>query len=403
MFDLRLLTLLEAGLPSWVIFFQTYLVFCHIYHPWMCPLARVLYLAVSVVAIVIGFYGLYKNIPVLKATTARLCEPLFELVKTWEMVSRIKYLGIMLFLHNSKRAFKWFLRMSQRMRSCISVLTQPFSKPIMAFLEILLPICHLYIQMGEYLCLFIWILMTSCWDLMDNLTKIVIFHVYFIFSTTWMICKLIITTIFWLICGILYAPIGLVVGLSNSVGFMFFQMCDFIGGIWLFVSGLFKLASAAELTLESYEVSKWGTFRNDLFSQVDRALNFGFSVVGSILRGFVAFFTACNRHRLSIYNHVQEFIRTLYQITQRSRVLNSIRRAKKPGSKTLALFVGIGFSFHTLDLIRCTCVLRSKEILKRKRYEVRKRGGQGLKGVVASCGVLEATSLAGSKGQGSTG
>ncbi|KAL8189194.1 hypothetical protein R6Q57_028760 [Mikania cordata] len=169
------------------------IVFCHIYRPWMCPLARVLYLAVSIVTVVIGFYDLYKNIPLLKATAARLCGPLFGWIETWEMASRIKYLGTMLFLHNSERAFKWFLTMSQTMRS--------------------------------------------------------------------------LTTIFWLICGILYAPIGLVVGLSNLVGFMFNQMCDIIGDIWLFVSDLFKLASAAESTVDSYEVSIWGTLRNDVFSQ----------------------------------------------------------------------------------------------------------------------------------------
>ena len=43
--DLRLLTLLEAGLPSWVIFLQSYPGFCHLYRPWMCPLARTLYVS----------------------------------------------------------------------------------------------------------------------------------------------------------------------------------------------------------------------------------------------------------------------------------------------------------------------------------------------------------------------
>ncbi|KAI7729253.1 hypothetical protein M8C21_002192 [Ambrosia artemisiifolia] len=325
--DLRLLTLLEAGLPSWVIFFQSYPVFCHIYRPWMCPLARVLYVAVSVVTVVIGFYDLYKNIPLLKATAARLCGPLFGWIETWEMLSRIKYLGTMLFLHNSEKAFKWFLRMSRSVRSCISVLTQPLSEPFMVFLEVLLPICQGYIQMGEYLCSVIWILITTCWNLVDNLIKVILFPVYFVASTIWMIMTSILYPIFWLICGILYAPIGLIIGLSNFVGFMFNQMYDFIGDISLFVSSLFKLASAAESTVGSHEVSMWRTLWNDLFSQIFRA-------VRSILSGFVAFFTACNRHRLSIYNHVQEFIRRLYHPSERSCVLDSIQRAKKPGSRS---------------------------------------------------------------------
>ncbi|XP_076928278.1 uncharacterized protein LOC143592195 [Bidens hawaiensis] len=329
MFDLRLLTLLEAGLPSWVIFFQSYPVFCHIYRPWMCPLARVLYVVVSVVTVVIGFYDLYKNIPLLKATAARLCGPLFGWIETWEMASRIKYLGTMLFLHNSEKAFKWFMKMSRNVRSCISILTQPLSEPFMVILEVLLPICQVYIQMGEYLCSFIWILITTCWNLVDNLSKIIIFPVYFVTSTIWMIVILILCPIFWLICGILYAPIGLIIGLSNLVGFIFNQMHDFIGDTWLFASGLFKLASAAESTVGHHEVSMWRALWNDLFSQIFRA-------VRSILSGFVAFFTACNRHRLSIYNHVQELIRRLYQPTGSSRVLSFIQRGKRPGSKMLA-------------------------------------------------------------------
>ncbi|KAF5787300.1 hypothetical protein HanXRQr2_Chr10g0451201 [Helianthus annuus] len=321
--DLRLLTLLEAGLPSWVIFFQSYPVFCHIYRPWMCPLARVLYVAVSVVTVVIGFYDLYKNIPLLKAAAARLCGPLFGWIETWEMLSRIKYLGTMLFLHNSEKAFKWFLRMSRSVRSCITVITQPLSEPFMVFLEVLLPIFQGYIQMGEYLCSFIWILITTCWNLVDSLIKIILFPVYFIASTIWTIVTLILYPIFWLICGILYAPIGLIIGLSNFVGFMFNQIYDFIGDISLFLSGLFKLASAAESSVGSHEVSMWRTLWNDLFSQIFRAIR-------SILSGFVAFFTACNRHRLSIYNHVQEFVRRLYQPTERSCVSDFIQRAKKP-------------------------------------------------------------------------
>ncbi|XP_076915966.1 uncharacterized protein LOC143575487 [Bidens hawaiensis] len=329
MFDLRLLTLLEAGLPSWVIFFQSYPVFCHIYRPWMCPLARVLYVMVSVVTVVIGFYDLYKNIPLLKATAARLCGPLFGWIETWEMVSRIKYLGTMLFLHNSEKAFKWFVKMSRNVQSCISILTQPLSEPFMVILEVLLPIYQVYIQMGVYVCSFIWILITTCWNLVNNLAKVILFPVYFVVSTIWMIVILILCPIFWLIFGILYAPIGLIIGLSNLVGFMFNQMHDFIGDIWLFVSGLFKLASAAESTVGHHEVSMWRALWNDLFSQI-------FHAVRSILLGFVAFFTACNRHRLSIYNHVQELIRRLYQPTGSSRVLSFIQRGKKPGSKMLA-------------------------------------------------------------------
>ncbi|KAI3716179.1 hypothetical protein L6452_23333 [Arctium lappa] len=321
MSDLRLLTLLEAGLPSWVIFFQSYPVFCHIYRPWMCPLARALYVVISLVTVVIGFYDLYKNVPVLKATAARLCGPLFGWIETWEMVSRIKYLGTMLFLHNFEKAVKWFLMMTRTVRSFVSVLTQPLARPFMVVLEVLLPVWNVFIEMGAYLCSFIWILMATFWNLVENLIKIILLPVYFISSIIWMIATAIMYPILWFLWGILYAPIRLVLGLSNFVGFIFKHMYDFLGGLWLFVSGIFKLASSAETTVSSYEAAMWHSLWNDLFSQIFRA-------VRSILNGFVAFFTACNRHRLSIYNHLQEFIRRLYQPTQRSMRAEPTKRRR---------------------------------------------------------------------------
>nr|GEX81281.1 hypothetical protein CTI12_AA096900 [Tanacetum cinerariifolium] len=322
MSDLRLLTLLETGLPSWVIFCQSYPVFCHIYRPWMCPLARVLYVAVSIVTVVIGFYDLYKNIPLLKATAARLCGPLFGWIETWEMVSRIKYLGTMLFLHNFKKAVEWFLMMTQTVRSFVSVLTQPLGRPLMVVLDVLLPVWNTYLQ-------FSWILAATFWNLVENLIEIILFPVYLISSIVWMIATAIFYPVFWLLWVLLYFPIGLILGVSNFVGFMFNHMHEFVGGIWLFVSGLFKLASNAETAASNYEVSMWRTLWNDLFSQI-------FCAVRSILNGFVAFFTACNRHRLSIYNHVQELVRRLNWPTRRSRLLSSFQRASTYGGKALA-------------------------------------------------------------------
>lgn len=138
--NLRLLTLLEAGLPSWAIFLQSYPVLCHLYRPWMCPLARALYVIISTVTVVIGFYDLYKNVPILKATASHLFGPLFDWIETWEMVSRIKYLGTMLFLHNCKKAVKCFVMISRIMRSFFCVLTQPFARPLLEIYGCLLPV-----------------------------------------------------------------------------------------------------------------------------------------------------------------------------------------------------------------------------------------------------------------------
>uniref|UniRef100_M0ZJ63 Uncharacterized protein n=2 Tax=Solanum TaxID=4107 RepID=M0ZJ63_SOLTU len=83
---------------------------------------------------------------------------------------------------------------------------------------------------------------------------------------------------------------------------------------WLFVSSIVRVTSQVETTVTSsaVSVSIWRSLWNDLFSQIFKALR-------SILYGFVAFFTACNRHRLSIYNHMSDFIQRLSQPGKRSQ------------------------------------------------------------------------------------
>lgn len=187
--DLRLLTLLESGLPSWVIFLQSYPGFCHLYRPWMCPLARGLYVFISVVTVLIGFYDLYKNVPVLKATASRLCGPLFDWIENWEMISRIRYLGTMLFLHNFQKAVKWFLMMTRTTRSFFSVLTQPMAEPFMELLGFILPLWNMCVQIVESFGSFIWILMESSWNLVDDIVVLLLSPIWFILSVLWSIGK----------------------------------------------------------------------------------------------------------------------------------------------------------------------------------------------------------------------
>ncbi|XP_039049352.1 uncharacterized protein LOC120190332 isoform X1 [Hibiscus syriacus] len=300
--DLRLLRLLEAGLPSWVIFLQSYPGFCHIYRPWMCPLARALYVLISIITVLIGFYDLYKNVPVLKATASRLCGPLFHWIETWEMVSRIKYLGTMLFLHNFQKAVEWFLTITSAIRSFFSFLYLPLAEPFMGLWDFLLPIWNMFSELLESLFSAIWIVISSLCSLVETLIEVLLMPMWFIGSVLWNMVTSAFYPIFWVLWEILYAPIRLLLFLASIVvsvcGFIF----ELVGGIWRSLSSIIRLASASEATVTStFEVSIWRSLWNDLFSQVFRA-------VRSILNGFVAFFTACNRHRLSIYNHVQDVI-----------------------------------------------------------------------------------------------
>ncbi|KAI9108998.1 hypothetical protein K1719_019953 [Acacia pycnantha] len=275
--DLRLLTLLEAGLPSWVIFLQSYPGFCNLYRPWMCPLARILYALISVVTVIIGFYDLYKNVPVLKATASRICGPLFDWIETWEMVSRIKYLGTMLFLHNIQKAVKWCLAFTHTARSFFSVLIQPLAEPLLEFFGFLLPSWNLLYNLAENFVSVVWIGIETSYNFIGDVLELLLWPLWSILTLFWSIATSVLYPIFWALWEIIYAPIRL----------------------------LFAVASSSEATISTYKVSMWRSLWNDLFSQIFRA-------VRSILNGFVAFFMACNRHRLSIYNHLQEFIRRVY-------------------------------------------------------------------------------------------
>ncbi|CAI9787589.1 unnamed protein product [Fraxinus pennsylvanica] len=327
MSDLRVLTLLESGLPSWVIFLQSYPVFCHFYRPWMCPLARTFYVLISVVTVLIGFYDLYKNVPVLKATASGLCGPLFDWIETWEMISRIKYLGTMLFLHNFQKAVQWFLMMARTMRSFLSIFPQPIVGPLLELLDFFLPVWSMCIQLVESFLSVIWIIVESSCIVMGTFFEILLLPLWYILSLLWSVATSIIYPIFWILWEILYAPIRLVLGLCNLVAFIFSSTYDLVGDICMFVSGVFQFTSSVESTVSSYEVSMWRSLWNDLFSQVFRALR-------SILNGFVAFFTACNRHRLSIYNHVKEFIRRLSHAAKRTRYQGNSHRRRPGAQKT---------------------------------------------------------------------
>ncbi|XP_034892434.1 uncharacterized protein [Populus alba] len=325
MSDLRLLTLLEAGLPSWILFLQSYPGFCHLYRPWMCPLARALYVLISVITVLIGFFDLYKNVPVLKATASSLFGPLFDWIETWEMVSRIKYLGTMLFLHNFEKAVTWFLMVTHTTRSFFSVFTQPLVEPLTEFLGFLLPLWNIFIEVIESMYAIFWVVIESSCSALGGLLEIFVWPI----SVIWSIATSIIYPIFWIVWEILYAPIRLVLALAGLVAFTCAWISEMIGDVWKFVNGIFQLAEASDARVSTYEVSMWRSLWNDLFSQV-------FCAVRSILNGFVAFFTACNRHRLSIYNHIQDFIQRILGRAPRSQPLDYRNSRMTPETRSPA-------------------------------------------------------------------
>jgi hypothetical protein len=180
--DVRLLTLLEYGLPSWVIFLQSYPVFCKIYRPWMCPLARALYVLMSLITVLIGFYDLYKNVPMLKATASRLFGPFFDWIETWEMISRLKYLGTMLFLHNFQQAFTWSLKIVGAAKSVLSVLTKPIAGPILEVFELTMPMWNLCAETVGYLSSVVMVSLETSWSVVIGTVEMIIWPFWFVFS-----------------------------------------------------------------------------------------------------------------------------------------------------------------------------------------------------------------------------
>ncbi|KAK1317006.1 hypothetical protein QJS10_CPA05g01094 [Acorus calamus] len=321
MHDLRLLTLLEYGLPSWVIFLQSYPVFCHFYRPWMCPLARILYVLISVVTVLIGFYDLYKNVPLLKATASRLCGPLLDWIETWEMISRIKYLGTMLFLHNFEKALKWFLMTTHAIRSLLSVITEPLAGPLGELLELFLPICNVCFHVGEQLSsVFLAVVGFTC-SSVANMTNIFLWPAWLILSTIWNIASSILLPIIYFLWEISVTPIRLVFALAKLIVMLSSYIFYLLRDTWSLLSTMFNLASASEAAVGTHEISMW----RSLFSQIFRAIR-------SILYGFVAFFATCNRHRLSMYNHMQKFVQRLSCATHSTRFMNFIygRQKQRP-------------------------------------------------------------------------
>ncbi|KAM7271208.1 hypothetical protein ACFE04_030422 [Oxalis oulophora] len=305
MSELRLLTLLEAGLPSWVIFLQSYPGFCHIYRPWMCPLARALYVVISMITVLIGFYDLYKNVPLLKAAASRICGPLFDWIETWEMLSRIKYLGTMLFLHNFEKAVKWFLTITRTTRSLFSFIIMPVAQPLAELASFFLPIWNLLFEVVESLYSVIWISVTTICNVVEDFLEFVFTPIWWIGSLVWNIATSIIYPTFWIFWELLRVPVRMVLALANLLYFVWIGTSDMLGNIWRSMISLSQMtSSASKVTVTTYEVSIWRSLWNDLFSQVFRA-------VRSILNGFVAFFITCNRHRLSIYSHSQDFLKRL--------------------------------------------------------------------------------------------
>ncbi|KAM3413457.1 hypothetical protein ACQJBY_004562 [Aegilops geniculata] len=285
--DIRLLTLLESGLPSWVIFLQSYPVLCHMYRPWMRPLARSLYVMASLVTVIIGFYDLYKNVPLLKSAAARICGPLFEWIETWDMVTRIQYLGTILFLRNLRKFMQGLLTLLQAARALLRVMLAPLAD---------LGLCQLLTTLG--------LLASHAWGLVVDLAEVVWAPFDVLLD-----CVAGLVTSLWPVLKVVVLPARFAVAVAACAGSVLSNSYNFFKDIWETLSSIFELNHMSEARQSAFDMTTLKTLWNDLFSQIFRAIR-------GILNGILVFFYACNRHRLSIYNHAQTRLRPMLRVTR---------------------------------------------------------------------------------------
>ncbi|EFJ18517.1 hypothetical protein SELMODRAFT_419929 [Selaginella moellendorffii] len=341
--DQRLLKMLESGLFPWVIFMQSYPVFCNIYRPWMRPLARTIYFLISVVTVMIGFYDLYKNVPVLKATASHMLGPLFEWIESWEMVSRLKYLGTMLVLQNYEKAFAWVFLIVKSVRQLASLVMKPVMEPLQLLWSFFLPFWATFVQGTQSLQLVLESFFASTLCAVSYALSFVTWPFWVLLTT--------VTNLVSSIMGPVLPAFRVVLVLGDyarqyaaAIWTSFSQeLLNLLKQSWTATSQSFQLWTASSAVQTSRTPSMWRILWDDLFSKVFRAVRY-------ILNGLVAFFTALNRHRLSIYNNIVAFlVRLIVVVESGRRLLTDTWQRFHPNSssaksKSKAITTGSGSS-----------------------------------------------------------
>ncbi|CAL4902483.1 unnamed protein product [Urochloa decumbens] len=307
MSDIRLLTLLESGLPPWVIVFQSYPLLCQLYRPWMRPLARSLYLLASLATLLIGFYDLYKNVPLLKSAAARICGPLFGWIERWDMVTRIQYLGTILFLRNLRKCLQSLVALLRAARAVVRAVVAPL-------VDAAGPMLAACAQLGGVLVEGL----APAWGMLVDLAEVV-----------WAPFDLVLDSVagcLWPLLKVAALPARAAAALAGCAGTLLSATYNFSKDIWETMSSIFEPNHMSEAQQSAFDMSQIKTLWNDLFSQIFRALR-------GILNGISVFLASCNRHRLSIYNHAQARLRHMLRVSRLAptscRCKNKARR--RPG------------------------------------------------------------------------
>ncbi|KAH6558761.1 hypothetical protein KP509_1Z046700 [Ceratopteris richardii] len=245
--DQRLLKMLESGLPSWVIFLQSYPVFRKCYRPWMRPLAKTLYILVSITTVIIGFYDLYKNVPILKATAARICGPFFEWIEAWEMVSRIKYLGTFVFLQNWQKALRWLLLVFSTIRKLANLIFQPLVEPLEDLIEYIWPLCNMMLESVWGITSVLWMVFLTVFQYVNFMLHLLALPLIWLVTAVSGLATWILYPIIYFIWGFLIFPIRVMFWMVDFIVAVIFSIYKALKDFWFVVSSSFQIFSASGL------------------------------------------------------------------------------------------------------------------------------------------------------------
>ncbi|XP_021649654.2 uncharacterized protein LOC110642039 isoform X2 [Hevea brasiliensis] len=316
--DLKLLTLLEAGLPSWVIFLQSYPFFNRVYRPWMRPLLRILYVVISSITVIIGFYDLYKNVPLLKAAASHLSWPFFKWIEACDMISRIRYLGTMLFLHNFEKAVRLFLMKTHVMKLSVLLLTRHLIHPLEHLVGFVVPIWSTFTEIGEKICMIARVVVQPLSNILLDFAKVLFSPLELLYSFILNLGTF-ISSLFNIIWGLLLIPSQGCLHLAKHVSSILLNIYEVLARAFMvFTNRKGLLLRFVQVKPSSSDMSFWHSVWNELFSKVFRSLK-------NIISVLVTFLTSCNRHRLSIHNYFKAALQQRYDLFRLAHLQCSCR------------------------------------------------------------------------------
>ncbi|CAD7704505.1 unnamed protein product [Ostreobium quekettii] len=134
--DVRLLKLLEGGVPTWAVFLPA----CGFwYRPWMRTVTWLVFIAVSTISLACGFYDLYMNVPFLKSAVLRLIDainlPAVDILEWLEVHVQVRLSILLTFLYGKSPLFVATLRVCGNAWKVISNFLRPIALSISNFLR----------------------------------------------------------------------------------------------------------------------------------------------------------------------------------------------------------------------------------------------------------------------------